>query len=233
MVYILSKNHFSNYSSDYDKKIKELHGQVEKKAKEVQRVSEEKDSLVKEVNILGIRKTNLIKKITELEKQFILSEKKLNNNIKRKTIFIDIAKKDLNKERLIFKEVNQSIKILNEKLFNLNSVSKEIISFILKGKNARKKYLDEQKNIDNAKKEYLSIQKNNVKEKKNINKIKMSRLRPTMPWFRLVPTSFAIGNVMSTVISTDNAIVRFDGITGTIIQNSSVIIADNGDISGV
>jgi len=61
----------------------------------------------------------------------------------------------------------------------------------------------------------------------------MSRLRPTMPWFRLVPTSFAIGNVMSTVISTDNAIVRFDGITGTIIQNSSVIIADNGDISGV
>jgi|SRR3972149_8465752 len=173
MVYILSKNHFSNYSSDYDKKIKELHGQVEKKAKEVQRVSEEKDSLVKEVNILGIRKTNLIKKITELEKQFILSEKKLNNNIKRKTIFIDIAKKDLNKERLIFKEVNQSIKILNEKLFNLNSVSKEIISFILKGKNARKKYLDEQKNIDNAKKEYLSIQKNNVKEKKNINKIKI------------------------------------------------------------
>src|SRR3990167_352641 len=141
MVYILSKNHFSNYSSDYDKKIKELHGQVEKN--------------VKEVNILGIRKTNLIKKITELEKQFILSEKKLNNNIKRKTIFIDIAKKDLNKERLIFKEVNQSIKILNEKLFNLNSVSKEIISFILKGKNARKKYLDEQKNIDNAKKEYL------------------------------------------------------------------------------
>jgi len=31
--------------------------------------------------------------------------------------------------------------------------------------------------------------------------------------------------------STDNAIARFDGTTGNLIQNSSILIGDNGDLS--
>lgn len=41
------------------------------------------------------------------------------------------------------------------------------------------------------------------------------------------------GNVAGPVSATDNAIVRFDGTTGDLIQNSSVIISDAGNITGV
>lgn len=40
----------------------------------------------------------------------------------------------------------------------------------------------------------------------------------------------ATGNVMGTPPSTDNAIARYDGITGLIIQNSSITIDDNGNL---
>jgi len=59
----------------------------------------------------------------------------------------------------------------------------------------------------------------------------MSRLRPSIPWFRLAP-------VVSTGIqfggsSTDNAIVRWDGTGGSLVQNSVVTIADTtGAIDG-
>ena len=41
------------------------------------------------------------------------------------------------------------------------------------------------------------------------------------------------GDVIGPVSSSDNAITRFDGITGKLIQNSGVIINDTDDISGV
>lgn len=40
------------------------------------------------------------------------------------------------------------------------------------------------------------------------------------------------GNVTGPLSSTDNAITRFDGITGQLIQNSVVLIDDSGNISG-
>jgi len=45
--------------------------------------------------------------------------------------------------------------------------------------------------------------------------------------------SSSSGNVVGPVSSTDNALVRFDGITGQIIQNSSVVVSDAGEITGV
>lgn len=43
--------------------------------------------------------------------------------------------------------------------------------------------------------------------------------------------SMGIGDVDGPSSSTDNAVVRFNGTTGKIIQNSTVIMSDNGDIS--
>lgn len=43
----------------------------------------------------------------------------------------------------------------------------------------------------------------------------------------------ATANVVGAASSTDNAIVRFDGTTGKIIQNSSVVIDDSANITGV
>jgi hypothetical protein len=42
-----------------------------------------------------------------------------------------------------------------------------------------------------------------------------------------------LGDVVGPASSTDNAIARFDGITGKLIQNSLVIISDLGSITGV
>jgi len=42
----------------------------------------------------------------------------------------------------------------------------------------------------------------------------------------------ASGDVVGPSSSTDNAIVRFDGTTGKLIQNSTVLISDGGDITG-
>lgn len=42
-----------------------------------------------------------------------------------------------------------------------------------------------------------------------------------------------VGDVVGPAISTDNAVVRFDGVTGKLIQNSVVIITDAGAVSGV
>lgn len=43
----------------------------------------------------------------------------------------------------------------------------------------------------------------------------------------------AAGDVFGPASSTDNAIARFDGATGKLIQNSVVIVNDSGDMSGV
>jgi parallel beta-helix repeat protein len=42
-----------------------------------------------------------------------------------------------------------------------------------------------------------------------------------------------VGDVVGPASSTDNAVVRFDSTTGKLIQNSTVIIGDTGNISGV
>lgn len=42
----------------------------------------------------------------------------------------------------------------------------------------------------------------------------------------------ARGDVLGPTSSTDNAIARFNGITGKVIQNSDVALEDNGDIIG-
>ena len=50
----------------------------------------------------------------------------------------------------------------------------------------------------------------------------------------LASSAGAAGDVVGPASSTDNAIVRFDGTTGKLVQNSVVTIADStGDISGV
>lgn len=41
------------------------------------------------------------------------------------------------------------------------------------------------------------------------------------------------GDVSGPTSSTDNAIVRYDGTTGKLIQNSSATVKDNGEIRGV
>lgn len=41
------------------------------------------------------------------------------------------------------------------------------------------------------------------------------------------------GDVVGPGSSTDNAVARFDGTTGKLLQNSPVIVADNGDTSGI
>ena len=59
----------------------------------------------------------------------------------------------------------------------------------------------------------------------------MSRLRPSLPWFRLAPVWPA--NVVTGVASsTDNAIARFDSTSGTFIQNSGVTISDTNVMAG-
>ena len=40
-----------------------------------------------------------------------------------------------------------------------------------------------------------------------------------------------IANVVPASISTDNAVVRFDGVTGALIQNSTVIVDDAGALT--
>lgn len=43
----------------------------------------------------------------------------------------------------------------------------------------------------------------------------------------------SIGDVTGPASSTDNAIARFDGTSGKVIQNSNVTITDNGEILGI
>lgn len=43
----------------------------------------------------------------------------------------------------------------------------------------------------------------------------------------------ASGNVQHLSASTDNALARFDGIMGTVIQNSGVLLDDSGNLSGI
>lgn len=48
--------------------------------------------------------------------------------------------------------------------------------------------------------------------------------------FRGSPGGGAIGNVIGTPPTVDNAIARYDGVTGLIIQNSDIIIDDDGNL---
>lgn len=49
--------------------------------------------------------------------------------------------------------------------------------------------------------------------------------------FRIAPGSGGIGNVVGPASSTDNALVRFDGTTGKLIQNSNAILDDTGNLT--
>lgn len=46
-------------------------------------------------------------------------------------------------------------------------------------------------------------------------------------------TTSGLGDVVGPASSTDNAITRFDGVTGKLIQNSVVIIDDTGNVTGI
>lgn len=46
------------------------------------------------------------------------------------------------------------------------------------------------------------------------------------------PQTSGSGNVVGPGSSTDNAVVRFDGTTGKLLQNSTVIVDDSGNVSG-
>ena len=54
----------------------------------------------------------------------------------------------------------------------------------------------------------------------------MSRMRNSFPWFRLAPMGGGGIAGPNPASSTDNAVVRWDGATGTIIQDSVVIISN-------
>ena len=50
---------------------------------------------------------------------------------------------------------------------------------------------------------------------------------------RLVDVGVLVGDVVGPVASTDNAVARWDGITGKLIDNSVVIIDNTGNITGI
>ena len=50
---------------------------------------------------------------------------------------------------------------------------------------------------------------------------------------RLVDAGVLVGNVVGPAASTDNAVARWDGITGKLIDNSVVIINNTGNITGI
>lgn len=55
---------------------------------------------------------------------------------------------------------------------------------------------------------------------------------PTLEW-SVVGTSLENGDVIGPISSTDNAFVRFDGVTGRVIQNSGATLSDTGVVSGL
>lgn len=58
------------------------------------------------------------------------------------------------------------------------------------------------------------------------------KFNPLLPAGFDIAGSSGTGDVVGTPPSTDNAIARYDGITGKIIQNSGVTISDTGEIDG-
>lgn len=53
------------------------------------------------------------------------------------------------------------------------------------------------------------------------------RLRPAKPWFRLAPVDAGTVAGPSSGTSTDNALARWDGTTGLLLQNSPVVLSDS------
>ena len=56
---------------------------------------------------------------------------------------------------------------------------------------------------------------------------------PTGPTGPVGPTGSNIDAVLGPTASTDNAVVRFDGATGKLVQNSGVIVDDSNNVSGL
>lgn len=68
---------------------------------------------------------------------------------------------------------------------------------------------------------------------KNGRKLKANQATSKMQFSHDGSTFFDIGNVTAPASSTDNALVRFDGTTGLLTQNSSGILSDAGALSGL
>ena len=71
-----SRNYTSRLAiSSHEAKIAELHSRVEEEAKKLQKVIEQKEGCVKEVESLGKRKAGLLLQIASLEQEIILASK--------------------------------------------------------------------------------------------------------------------------------------------------------------
>jgi hypothetical protein len=59
------------------------------------------------------------------------------------------------------------------------------------------------------------------------------RLAQALELMALAPANYEIGDVIGPASATDNAVARFNGTTGKVIQNSVVTISDTGATTGV
>ena len=57
------------------------------------------------------------------------------------------------------------------------------------------------------------------------------RIIPAVTWEQMVAYASATGFTVGAASSTDNALARFDGVTGKILQNSLVTVSDTGQLS--
>lgn len=168
MPYLLSTKIGKTGTSSYERKITELHFEIEKKAIELQDVVQTKEIALKEILLLGIRKSDIIKTISSLEKELEEKKNELNSLVERKENILASIKNETNKEKEKLEDTRKNLEFLTEKVNEFSSVASELDSFIKKEYQAKESYLKEQEKVNKLKEKYSNLLTETQKEKKEI-----------------------------------------------------------------
>lgn len=155
-------------TSPYDAKIKELHGLVVAEAQKLQKATEAKENVLREIHELIIRKTNLCQQLNKLTNDIQAAQGNLEQTIKRENTFVDSVKKELQSEQFKTKAASITLGEITDSINQLLPVVKELREFVIKESDTRLKYLTERRKLEIVKLEKNKIDADIIAEKEKL-----------------------------------------------------------------
>ena len=160
---------FRSSSPSYPEAINKLNQELNSKAQEVQKITEAKESSLKEVGTLIAKQARLDVENADLEKEIKHRKLLLEEESEKRISLITSATKELKKEDEKLSLVRRALTPLEIQVKELSVVAEELRSYLDKKKDARKDYLVEKEKLTNAQKEYKVVSTEALQRSKEIN----------------------------------------------------------------
>lgn len=134
----------------YNNKKIELQKILIEERKEAQKLDEEREGHIREVNSLGETKQNLATQVDGLQSEKIQETKNLQDVISSKSVIIEKSRKALEEEKEKLEFTRSSLEDITSQAIDMEKIAKELREYVEKESEARTKYIIEREKLDKA-----------------------------------------------------------------------------------